>query len=256
MHPRQLISWALSASGINKLYFLYKIQAPLMVYRSYLKSRYRTREITSKYKKQTSDFERVKDRLQLSSDWFSHHVPNWLALFEHYSMYQKEHLQALEIGSWEGLSSYFLLHTLSNAQLTCVDTWQGADEHRSGAATTAANLANIETLFDQNLKPFRHRITKYKGTSSAFFATERIRERFDIVYVDGSHHSDDVMLDAISGFNALKVGGLLIFDDYFWRHYPKDIDNPAGAINAFVRLKKGAFKIAHLQHQMVIEKTG
>jgi len=29
----------------------------------------------------------------------------------------------------------------------------------------------------------------------------------------------------------------MIFDDYLWQYYPKDIDNPAAAINCFLKLK-------------------
>ena len=78
-------------------------------------------------------------------------------------------IKALEIGSWEGLSSHFILSTLSKAHLTCVDTWEGADEHKDGTAASQDTLNQIESKFNQNLKPFKHRLIKYKGTSSSFF---------------------------------------------------------------------------------------
>jgi hypothetical protein len=53
----------------------------------------------------------------------------------------------------------------------------------------------------------------------------------------------------------LKPGGVMFFDDYFWRHYPKAIDNPAAAINAFLRLKQGEYKIVRIYSQVVIEKV-
>lgn len=39
-------------------------------------------------------------------------------------------------------------------------------------------------------------------------------ERFDFIYVDGSHRSPDVIYDAILSFGLLKKGGIMIFDDY------------------------------------------
>jgi hypothetical protein len=121
---------------------------------------------------------------------------------------------ALEIGSWEGQSGNFILRTLTNARLTCVDTWTGGDEHKDMDA-----LAIIEANFDSNLRPFQDRLTKFNGTSARYFAL-----------------------------------GVIIFDDYFWRRYRNPSDNPAGAVNAFLRLKKGSYRIVRAYYQLIIQK--
>jgi predicted O-methyltransferase YrrM len=63
---------------------------------------------------------------------------------------------------------------------------------------------------------------------------------FDLIYVDGSHHATDVLQDAILGFQLLRVGGLLIFDDYLWRLEPDgqqdSFNMPKPAIDAFVNI--------------------
>ena len=110
----------------------------------------------------------------------------------------------MEIGSWEGLSSYFILSALPNATLTCVDTWEGADEHKSGDATTSDVLSSIESSFDNNMAPYNKRLTKYKGTSYSFFNKYFKENVFDLIYIDGSHYCDDVIIDAIKGFGMLK----------------------------------------------------
>ena len=69
------------------------------------------------------------------------------------------------------------------------------------------------------------------------------------------HHTDDVVVDAIKGFELLKVGGIMIFDDYFWGYYTKAIDNPAGAVNAFLRLKEGSHQILSIYGQLILQKT-
>jgi predicted O-methyltransferase YrrM len=81
-----------------------------------------------------------------------------------------------------------------------------------------------------------------------------VKNSFDLIYIDGSHHTDDVIVDAIKGFELLKVGGIMIFDDYFWGYYNKPIDNPAGAVNAFLRLKEGAFEIECIYRQLILKK--
>ena len=41
---------------------------------------------------------------------------------------------------------------------------------------------------------------------------------FDQIYIDGSHHSPDVILDLCLAYRLLKKGGVLILDDYISRH--------------------------------------
>lgn len=53
----------------------------------------------------------------------------------------------------------------------------------------------------------------------------------------------------------LKVNGLMIFDDYFWKYYTRTIDNPSGAINAFIRLKCNQLEVICLDYQLIVRKT-
>lgn len=39
---------------------------------------------------------------------------------------------------------------------------------------------------------------------------------FDMIYIDGNHEPDYVLEDAVLSFRKLKVGGVMIFDDYGW----------------------------------------
>lgn len=148
------------------------------------------------------------------------------------------------------MSSLFILSTLPNANLISVDTWEGADEHHD-----TPHLNAIEKNFDKNLYSYVERLTKFKGTSFEFFSKNTFKERFDLIYVDGSHHTNDVIIDAIKSFELLKIGGILIFDDYIWGYYKNPMDNPAGAINSFLQLKKGAFEILSVYGQLILKKT-
>ena len=62
------------------------------------------------------------------------------------------------------------------------------------------------------------------------------------------------MIDAIKCFEALKVGGVMIFDDFLWRYYKNPMSNPAGAINAFLKINKGNYRIVFVYYQIAIEK--
>lgn len=93
--------------------------------------------------------------------------------------------------------------------------------------------------------------TPYRRLAAA--ANPRIVE-FDIVYVDGSHFGSDVVMDAVYAWDKLRVGGMMILDDYFWRYYANDFDNPGAAINAFLRIKTGSWQVVHVYNQVILRK--
>jgi predicted O-methyltransferase YrrM len=201
-----------------------------------------------------ASFRRFAQTLQIDDDWFTANLPGWLWLIEREALERRAELSCLEIGSWQGLSAVFLLHRLPAAHLTCVDTWAGGDEHRAGAASNREVLARAEQAFDANLAGFADRVTKFKGSSRAYFNAHFVPEVLDLVYIDGSHRAEDVIIDAVQAFGMLKPGGILIFDDYLWHYYRRPIDNPAGAINAFLRMKRHEMQIVTLDSQVMIRK--
>jgi predicted O-methyltransferase YrrM len=240
-------------SIIKETIYLYQAEGSLETLiktYSFLRER---RELPKKYIDQTKKYEGVKKKLEISNDWFTHNIPFWCAIFEKYDCYTRD-IKILEIGSWEGLSSFYILNELPNANLTCVDTFEGADEHKEYETITEDVLSDIERKFDKNLKEFGSRFAKFKGSSYSFFNNHDINRKFDLIYVDGSHYIDDVLIDAIKSFQLLNIGGILIFDDYLWRYYKNIEENPAIAVNLFLKAKKGKYKIVSMQYQIIIEK--
>jgi Methyltransferase domain len=235
-------------------YYLYQTYAPLTLFITFNLKILNGRNFRKKYKDEIIQFDSLKNSLEISNDWFSPHIPFWLSIIDEFDLNRKN-IKALEIGSWEGLSSFFILSAMPNSHLTCVDTWDGGDEHKNGTHNSIDVLNKIENRFDANLTAFTKRLSKYKGTSYSFFDKYAVKDFYDFIYVDGSHYCDDVNIDAIKCFEMLKIGGVMIFDDYFWRYYPKAIDNPAAPINLFLRLKHGSFKIVRHYYQIAIVKT-
>ena len=236
---------------LKDLLLIFASRAPWSVWRAYFNTLLLLRGPirAGVAKADLREFEALTRAGAFQTNWFGGNVPHWLYVIERFGLAGKP-LDVLEIGSWEGASSLFILCALPLARLTCVDTWAGADEHQGTDALNA-----IERNFLANTAPHADRLTRFKGTSFAYFA-DCGAARFDLIYIDGSHHADDVLIDAIKGFEVLRLGGVLIFDDYLWRYYPRRADNPAAAINAFLRLKQGCFELALVNWQVVIRKTG
>lgn len=234
------------AALTSELAYLKATSAPLAVYWCLIKTKL-DRGNRRIYIRDRQQFQRITKDLRFSTDWFSWNIPYWLRTISG-SKVANEPIEALEIGSWEGMSSFFILSALPKARLTCVDTWKGADEHQG-----QNGLDRIEAIFDENLGRFGDRLTKFKGRSFDFFQVPN-KHKFDLIYIDGSHRCDDVMLDSIMGFQRLKVDGVMIFDDYFWRYFRRTLDNPAGAINTFLRLKAGQFALVAVYNQLIVRK--
>jgi len=166
------------------------------------------------------------------------------------TVFGDEHPRAiLEIGSWEGRSTNFLLEELPESHIVCVDTWSGSDEHEDNP-----EVVSIGARFDSNTNRFRERIQKFQGRSIDYYSSEPISEMFDICYVDGSHHGDDVMIDAIEAFRRTRSGGLIVFDDYLWEFYERFSDNVAVAVNRFLDLKKDQLEVVSVTSQLIVRK--
>jgi predicted O-methyltransferase YrrM len=238
---------------ISQIVYLFNTRAPFALFSAYFSQIIRNRQIKKQYLNESVNYQTAKQSLSLSNDWFFGNVPFWWSIIREYG-YAEKPMKVLEIGSWEGLSSHFILLNMQNAHLMCVDVWQSEEEVQHSNSASTAILNRVESAFDRNLLDFKARLTKYKGTSFTFFHHHLTPGAYDLVYVDGSHHFDDVFLDAVKCFEMLKVGGIIIFDDYFWREF-SGIDNPAAAINQFIRLKQHSLSIIRFYSQVVILKT-
>lgn len=205
--------------------------------------------LREKHRAQVDRFRDLIGQKSFRFNWSGPYVHNWFELFTRYGMYDRQ-IRALEIGSWEGMSSVFVLSHLPRCHLQCVDTWSGAQEHQG-----MRELKTVEEKFDENVSEFGTRLSKFKGTSHEFLSGQTPPQRFDLIFVDGSHRSGDVIVDAFKSFELLEVGGVMVFDDYFWKYYREPKDNPAAAINAFLRLKRGSYELVAVYWQLVIRKT-
>lgn len=190
-----------------------------------------------------------------SQDWFSINLPVWehfLARFRH-----MPDLRVLEIGSWEGRSTCWLIeHILTHpsARITCVDPFEGSVEHQ--VICTEADLQTIEQRFDFNIAKTGapEKVRKVVGASQLVLRS-LIPDSFHLAYIDGSHIASDVLEDAILTWRLVKVGGVIIFDDYGYM-FPPGIaeDPPRIAIDAFLKIFEKKVKVMHQGYQVLLEK--
>jgi predicted O-methyltransferase YrrM len=188
----------------------------------------------------------------LTTDWTSGHLSIWADLF---AARRNEPLAVLEIGSWEGRSAIFFLRYFHNSRITCIDTFAGSAEHLETPAWTI-ELPHIEARFDSNLAEFGDRVEKLKDTSrSALARLGADNRRFDLIFIDGSHHSADVQSDAVLSWPLLRERGIVIFDDYEWDLRAADIERPKLGVDTFLQSKRAEYRELHRGYQLIVEKT-
>jgi predicted O-methyltransferase YrrM len=172
-----------------------------------------------------------------SQDWFSHHIPSVERILA-----QLRPTSLMEIGCYEGRSTSYLIErcaAFGPLQIYCVDTWQGSVD------LPPEKMDGVEQRFDRNVATAAARagadvtlrkIRQRSETALAGLVIERA-DPFDLIYIDGSHTAPDVLADAILAFQLLRVGGVMIFDDYLWSMEPArsvdPLNTPKLAIDAF-----------------------
>lgn len=190
-----------------------------------------------------------------TQDWFSFNKPAWQSFFP---LVLSKAPRTLEIGSWEGRSAVFLLTTLcaKSGELVCIDHFDlmGTAEGRERYRKLTHNLA------------LTGRPTRVLPQFSVPALCTLLREEmskdheagFDWIYIDGSHRSDDTLLDAELAWRLARPGCIFIFDDYNWPEQPLDSPHhPRGGIDAFLAVHKGEYERLSTnpeEYQMVLQK--
>jgi len=193
---------------------------------------------------------------QFSQDWFSHNLLIWEQFLS--SLKGLTDLRILEIGSWEGRSTCWLLENIATdptARIACIDTFEGSVEHAVMVDQTV--LKTIEQRFDWNLEKTGtpEKVRKVVGRSQTVLRS-LIPNTYHLAYIDGSHIASDVLEDTLLTWQLVKIGGLIIFDDYGFVFAPEIAEDPPKvAIDVFLKLFKKKIKLLHQNYQVILEKV-
>lgn len=159
---------------------------------------------------------------EFTTDWASAHFGVWSRVL---SPFRREGLRVLEIGSFEGRSAIFWLEYLLESRVTCVDK----------SLRTKREHQDVEGRFDRNLAPYGERVRKIGRPSAEVLPLLNSEgEFFDLIYIDGSHRRDDVMVDCLLSWRLLPPGGVMIFDDYLHELEKPPALRPKDAIDMFL----------------------
>jgi len=175
-----------------------------------------------------------------SQDWFSNHIPSWERIVS-----RIRPRRVIEIGCYEGRATSYMIQRCSEfgpLSLCCIDTWTGSVD------LSPTQMAGVEERFDNNVELALSKVTtavdfrklKQPSSSALIQLLSSGERRYDLIYIDGSHTAPDVLLDAVLAFRLLRIGGVMILDDYLWTMEPQRrvdlLNTPKLAIDAFTSI--------------------
>ena len=151
--------------------------------------------------------------------------------------FPKDAFVVVEMGSWLGMSTRYLLELAPNATVLAIDHWKGDESiFRDGDDMVKGRLPNLYDQFLANCWEFRDRLIPMRTTT-----TDGIKEISDLqllpqfIYLDASHEYKDVKndLNAIGlYYPTVRLGG----DDYGgkWKGVKKAVDEHAAKMGMIV----------------------
>ena len=181
-------------------------------------------------------------------DHVTPHISSWKKVYEYLSNNFGSDLNCLEIGTFEGKSAIYFLDNFTgdNGKLTVIDNfWDKTYESRYNY-----NINN-------NIKS--KQVVTLKGSSLTQLPIlyETCPESFDFIYLDAGKTSVDNMYNMLMAERLLKVGGLLIVDDYYWHLTQPHLElkeTPHLAIKAFMDITLLCDWYEAPKHQAIIIK--
>lgn len=159
------------------------------------------------------------------------------------SVQGKPDLRYLEVGVFEGRTLIWMFENIlthPTARATVVDCF----------------VENTEKTFNHNIDVagIRPKLDIIKNFSN--IALHQLPMNFyDIIYVDGSHSSVDVISDCIQAWLLLKEDGFMVLDDYLYHVDGRpDKHQPKFAIDVFLQLYSYDIELLYSGFEIILKK--
>jgi hypothetical protein len=188
---------------------------------------------------------------EFTTDWADNNIPYVAPLLREFAQ-DRGAVRYLEIGAYEGKNLALMDWLLpGKLEVTVIDPWFDPD------LNPEEKYHAVEPRFFRNVAKLRFpKFAARKGFST--YELPRMLEageRYDLIYVDGSHTAWAVTVDLAYCAALLSVGGMMVLDDYW--HRESEIGGPGvkQAVDRFHGVFKDYFDVAAVYRQVALVKT-
>lgn len=184
-------------------------------------------------------------------------INDFLSVIDYINEKKEGKKKILEIGTFAGTSAIKLVELIKNSEITVIDMWENYNE-QGGVEGTVDKIQenNIEQIFYNNIKKsgLKHLFTIKKGNSfNVLLDLNRNNEKFDVIYVDGSHTLLDSYTDILLSFELLKKGSVMMIDDVPFNK-GDILNSPLEGVKYFADKHEKEMKILHIGYRLFLEK--
>lgn len=151
-------------------------------------------------------------------DWSTIHHGHWQNIIDDH-LNTKEKLTCIEVGCFEGRSTLWFADKLlqhDQSILHCIDSWEGGEE--VVRVKLGFDMDRVASNFINNIQQHPRadqiRVWKTNSQKGLIDVSSFCDNQVDFIYLDGSHTQKDTLVDLILALCLVKVGGIIIIDDY------------------------------------------
>lgn len=184
-----------------------------------------------------------------TNDWFDRNINISMKLLQ--NIFKDRKVNILEIGSHEGKSSVWMLENLCNVDGS---TFTSIDPYLTDDKTSPVSSQTYQ-IFCYNISICKHKEKLTQHVARSQDILPKLVEKgefFDIIYIDGSHHEEDVLFDLTYADKLLNTGGVILLDDvgFDWNK----TEGVVGALKRFLLNSTEGYKLILKEYQCALQK--
>ena len=188
---------------------------------------------------------------EFTTEWADNNIPFVTPVLKRFAE-GREQIRYLEIGAYEGRNLAFMDWLLPHRlDVTVIDPW--FDE----ALNPEEKYHAVEPRFQRNAAKLNFKSLRTVKGFSTYELPKMLEagQAFDLIYVDGSHTAWAVMVDLSFCAAMLKIGGVMVLDDYW--HHESEIGGPGvkQAVDRFHGAFRKYFEIEAVYRQVALRKV-
>lgn len=186
--------------------------------------------------------------------WTKDHPENYLRVKQHIMSTRSpgSKLSVAEIGVFEGRSTIWFVENLLSlypgSTYVCVEP--------DPAPLFSHNISKLCESFPEIHLVHEQAYSEHFFPDAISFLNSSQEDKYDFIYIDGDHNAQGVLRDIVMAWEALKVDGVLLMDDYemeatdpwhyishkeFKEHPRAKFKHPSIAIDAFLNIYRGLY---------------